>query len=1009
MLALCAAILGVPPSQLEKTTDTTTPLVADVPAERELAGGAKHSYWIALADGESAAVVVEQQGIDVLGRFLSTDGSLITEFDSESRVNGTERADLVATASGNYKLEIEARYKVSAAGRYKVVVTGLHRATEQDRLLQEARKLHAEAQRLANSGNYDQAGTVLDKALKIREPITGLDQAEAARSLLLMGNIYYYRSEYSNAESTYIRTCAIFEKTVGSTSPLLATCLNNLASLYLIKENFVKSETIHQQALAIREKELPAEHPDIAQSLGNLANVYLTKGDFVSAEPLYVRALVINEKILGLDHVNLAAPLNNLAQTYVKLGNFERAEELFRRSLNIREQKLGADHPDVALVLSRLGLLYSDKRDYATAQDYLKKALAIYEKRLAPNHSLIALALHNLGFVAYLRRDFDVSESFYQQALRVREASVGPEHAQTVLTIGNLEAVYVAKKDYVRALALQSRVIAATENNIALNLAAGSERQKLAYLAGLNGQFNETVSLHALHMPDDPVALELAASVVLQRKGRVLDVVSDSFAALRRRSSAGDRALMDELNQATASLATLVLDGPQKMTPAEYESHIQTLQKQRETLENEVARRSAGFYEQSHPLALSEIQSAIPDEAALIEFAVYRPPNPFSEQNSEPHYIAYIVRKNGALRWKELDDAKVIDEAVTNLRKALRDPKSRDVLTVARQADAKIMEPIRALTGNATQLLISPDGSLNLIPFEALVDEHGKYLVESYSFTYLTSGRDLMRLNVARPSRSGPVAFAAPLFDGAQPPQSSQLKTRGRRGNEATRKGALANIGADFNSIYFAPLDGTRQEVLAIRALYPNTTVFEREQATEAALKQVAAPQFLHIATHGFFLPADAAETSQLENPLLRSGLALTGANLHSGDGILTALEASGLNLWGTRLVTLSACDTGVGEVLNGEGVYGLRRAIVLAGAETLVMSLWPVSDAVTRDMMIAYYHGLQRGVGRGEALRQVQLQMLHNKTRQHPYYWASFIQSGAWSPLEDAGGHSRG
>ena len=144
--------------------------------------------------------------------------------------------------------------------------------------------------------------------------------------------------------------------------------------------------------------------------------------------------------------------------------------------------------------------------------------------------------------------------------------------------------------------------------------------------------------------------------------------------------------------------------------------------------------------------------------------------------------------------------------------------------------------------------------------------------------------------------------------------------------------------------------------------------------------------------------------SAKVANPLLRSGLALAGANLHKNgddDGILTAMEASGLNLWGTKLVTLSACDTGLGEVKNGEGVYGLRRAFVLAGTESLVMSLWPVSDYVTREMMTAYYTGLRQGQGRNAALRQVQLSMLKRKEREHPFYWASFIQSGEWANLD--------
>jgi CHAT domain-containing protein len=216
--------------------------------------------------------------------------------------------------------------------------------------------------------------------------------------------------------------------------------------------------------------------------------------------------------------------------------------------------------------------------------------------------------------------------------------------------------------------------------------------------------------------------------------------------------------------------------------------------------------------------------------------------------------------------------------------------------------------------------------------------------------------------------------------------------------------------------VYFAPLLGAAAEARTIKSLFPDARVHIGGQATEGALKRLEAPRILHIATHGFFLrdaltldspasaPSSATSAAPVENPLLRSGLALAGANRSAAgadDGILTALEASNLNLWGTKLVTLSACDTGVGEVRTGEGVYGLRRALFIAGAETLVMSLWPVSDYITREMMTGYYTGLKKGLGRGAALRDTQLAMLKRKGRQHPFYWAGFIQSGEWANLD--------
>jgi CHAT domain-containing protein len=382
-----------------------------------------------------------------------------------------------------------------------------------------------------------------------------------------------------------------------------------------------------------------------------------------------------------------------------------------------------------------------------------------------------------------------------------------------------------------------------------------------------------------------------------------------------------------------------------------------------------------------------------------------------------------VIRRQGDLGWAELGDARAIDEAIEAWREALRDPKRRDARQLARALDEKLMQPVRPLLGDASHLLISPEGALNLIPFEALVDEQNRYLVERFAFTYLTSGRDLLRMQVARASKSQPLVLANPSFGEPEllavtkpnAPPSPRASLDKRQPGRTKRQSVTT--GSDLSSVYFAPLPGTAQEAQAIKSLFAEADLLTGARATESSLKQISAPRIMHIATHGFFL-TDAPPPSpnaggektlsisanlRIENPLLRSGLALAGANLRksSDDGILTAMEASGLNLWGTKLVTLSACDTGLGEVKNGEGVYGLRRAFALAGTEALVMSLWPVSDYVTRELMTAYYQGLKQGQGRGEALRQVQLSLLKRRGREHPFYWASFIQSGEWANLD--------
>src|SRR5262249_51557918 len=316
-------------------------------------------------------------------------------------------------------------------------------------------------------------------------------------------------------------------------------------------------------------------------------------------------------------------------------------------------------------------------------------------------------------------------------------------------------------------------------------------------------------------------------------------------------------------------------------------------------------------------------------------------------------YVAYALKPEGAPTFVDLGETEAIDQSVDALRQALRDPNRTDVKPLARALDEKVMRPVRKLLGPTRTVLLSPDGSLNLIPFAALVDERSRYLVEQYLFIYLTSGRDLLRLQVRAPSKQGPIVVADPLFDQeGSVIGSSQTDTQREKKADSNRRSSA------LSQIRFGSLPGTAAEAKALSALLPGVRVLTGAQATEAALKQANGPSILHVATHGFFLAGQKIEAENrrrmspgesssrlpqpkaapLENPLLRSGLALAGANRLEGgggeDGILTALEAAGLDLWGTNLVVLSACETGVGGIRVGGRGYGRMRAATLGRGE---------------------------------------------------------------------------
>jgi CHAT domain-containing protein/Tfp pilus assembly protein PilF len=1039
------------------------------PINRELVGGQEHTYQISLSADQFLKVIVEQQGIDIVMQVSGPGDKQILEFDSESRPVGQESVSLVAEAAGDYRLTVQPKQKNAVVGRYDIQIDELRIATDTDHALHEARKLSRDG--LKRGVSLDESLQMIEKALGIRERILGPEHPDVASTLHTLANIYYYKGTYAKAEQLFLRSLAIREKVLGSEHLEVARSLNNLAIIYRNTGEYAKVEPLHQRSLAIREKALGPEHLDVGQTLENLAIHYDEIGEYARAEPLYRRSLAIHEKALGPDHSSIAVSLNNLANLYDNRGEYAKAEmfyrrslaiyekalglehygvslplhnlallyrdrseyaeaePLFKRALDIREKVLGKDHPNTAATLSGLAALYYSQGKYAEAEPLCKRALDIREKALGKDHPYTAYSLNNLASLYKSQGKYAEAESLFKRALDINEKVLGKEHLDAVSSLGHLAVLYTAKGDLVQAINSQSLANAAGERNLTRNLVIGSERQKLAYLAILSQQTDQTITIHLRHAPDDPTARNLAATLILQRKGRALDATSENLNSLRSRFNTEDQALLDRLTETRSQLARLALGGPQQMTIEQYRDRIKALEDQVEKDESEISHRSSEFRAQSLLVTLEAVRTVIPPRAALIEFATYRPFNARAsigdEAYGQPRYVAYIVRHEGEILWKELGEAEAIDKVIAALRSALRNPKRGDVKRLARAVDAKVFQPLRPLLGDLTRLLISPDGQLNLIPFAALVDERGRYLIERYSISYLTSGRDLLRLELARDSRSGPLVVAAPEFgkrgsvEAAHNDEASQEEPKKQVQEESARSA--------FKEFYFTPLLHAAREGEALHALLPDATLLTKHQATKAALNQVRGPKLLHIATHGFFLkdqqltstggrgPRTLADDSErllrqleqsgirIENPLLRSGLALAGANQHEEDdnGILTALEVTGLNLWGTKLVVLSACDTGVGEVKNGDGVHGLRRALVLAGSETQVMSLWAIQDKATRDLMVAYYRRLKEGERRGEALRQVQLEMLKQVNRRHPYYWASFIQSGDWTNLE--------
>lgn len=917
-------------------------------------------------------------------------------------------------------------------------------AAAQEDALRQARQLSAQADQLSAAAKYDEALPLAERVLALRQQALGQEHAEVALALDQLATIYRRKGDLAKAEPLAVRALAMAEKTFKPNDSNLGLLVNDLAVIHFTKRDYLRAEPLFLRARSIWEQTLGIEHPNVGRVLNNLGAVYANRGENDKAAPLLQRALEILEKELGPEHMRVGDAVNNLANFHAQQReDFARAEPLFARALGIYEKQLGPEDLRVATALYNLGNAQLSQGNLAQAEANYGRARKIFETKNIEHPDALRVFI-NLGELAALRGDYAQSLALQQRALALREKALGPEHPDVALQLNALMRVHAAKGEWTEAIRLQSRACALSERNLKYNLAGGSERQKLAFLSTLFRETNRTISLHGRLAPNDGAARDLALTAILQRKGRALDAMTDSIAALRRRATPEDQKLLDQLKETRAQLASLILNGPQRTPPAEHQNRIKALEAQREKLEDEISRRSAEFRVQQQPVTLPAVQAAIPANAALVELIAYRPFNPryskVEDQFGQSRYVAYVLHRQGEAKWVDLGEQQPIDAAVEKLRRALRDRTRRDVKQLAREVDRMVMQPIRPLLGKTRRVFLSPDGALNLVPFAAFVDEHRHYLIQHYTFSYLTSGRDLLRLQTRSSADRKAMVIANPDFGedapGAAPaerilkyrPGSALSAPAPGAANSAPAKTAVLSILADA---YFPTLPGTADEARALAAALPGAEVYVQTQATETVLKQARAPRLLHVATHGFFLEDEAAPSVDSRilvttstnsaapmntvNPLLRSGLALAGANRRQqaageDDGILTAMEAAGLDLNGTQLVVLSACNTGVGEARNGDGVYGLRRALFLAGSETQVMSLWPASDLATRDLMIGYYQLLQRGEGRATALRQAQLRLLAaqpvsaRKRKQdysHPYYWANFIPSGEWANLE--------
>ncbi|SRR6266851_2349519 len=915
-----------------------------------------------------------------------------------------------------------------------------------DDIAQQIIDLNYQVIQLYNERRYNEATIKSLQTCDLARQHFGANHEELANSLSNLAFLYEALGEYLEAERVYKEALTIYRAIPEESALNFAGALNNLAFLYSSMGNYAAAESLYREALQIwrANSESGDKNLLVAQALNNLGVLYHALDNYKTAEAYLKQALEIRRDLAGDSHPVVAGSLNSLAELYRETGNLAEAKAFLQEALKIQRTALEEQDLDIANTLNSLAAVYRAEGDYDAAVSFYQEALDIWRNALGDKHPIVATSLNNLALLYKTVGNFARAEMLLQKALKLRRDILGKDHPDVAGTLYNLASVSVALGYTSEALPLMQEAALLDERLSGQVFSIGSESQRMAYLVSMQSHIAGFLSLVLRHLSHSSDALQAGLDLVLRRKA----IGAEALAAQRDAILSGRYPALEptlhRLKTLRMQIAQATLIGPGSEGIRAYQQRLTEQNAQKEQLEAELAHQvpEMNLAQKLRTVDRHQVAQALPQGSVLVEFVRFdvfnfqAVPARGERRWEAAHYVAFVLPsgKPDEVHLINLGEAEPIDQMIATFRLSITgeardldgEPEPSDDET--RMGDAvalraAVFDPLLPALGSSRRLFLAPDGDLTRLPFEVLPFDNEQYLIDIYHISYLGVGRDLLRFErppIRQPTL--PLVIADPDFD----LKSDEILTSPSEGDQPLPGRQSRDL--ERGSLRFERLPGTRDEGEQVAARL-HAQYLHGKMALEGYLKEdYHSPRILHVATHGFFLPdqkSDAGEgmledestilrdktrSSRLErfmkrhveNPLLRSGLALAGINtwsqegsvpLKAEDGILTAEDVSGLDLSDTELVVLSACKTGLGEVHAGEGVFGLQRAFVLAGARTLVMSLWKVPDRRTQELMKDFYSYFGDGYPCSDALRNAQLMM---KTRHaNPFNWGAFICQG--------------
>ena len=874
------------------------------------------------------------------------------------------------------------------------------------------------AQLYEDTGELKKALSLHQQVYEIDLILVGENHPNTAGDLNNIASVHRRLGDYQKAEKLFRKSLKVMIAALGEESPQSVSVMNNLALFLENQGLYDEAEPLFKKAYRFSGKIQGEKHPTTLALLNNLAFLYESQGDFKRSEMNYKKVIQLNTEVFGENHTNTLSNLNNLAYLFMRDKRFDEAQPIFEKVHRLWSAQLGVDHQNTLKALNNLGRVQKSLGNLAEAEKSISAALSGRTRVFGKRHADTLRSMNDIGELYVVQGKKDEAIKMFRETLKLEEEVLGENHPYTFETLNNLadllktmgkteEAYEIFKIGFNRRNAFLDRVLWVAGDNTRQSYISLHRPEQHAFIRML------------LSLNDERTARDLF-EISLRRKGLLLKITSETQQVVMLSGAPELQAITEELTQTRKKLAGLTLSGPNDENRAEFPRTIYELEEKVNLLQLKLGEKSQRFRQSTKEVTVDEVVAGM-GENAFVDFLSFR-------GEDDTYKILAIVVNQGEFSFVEYEDLELISSMVMELREIVQDEgaEDEDIKSVAAELWEELWQPLTDGLGETESIFISPDGLLNVLPFDLLTDDDDSYLLENFDLRIISSSRDLA-LEPLLAAKGDLMIIAGPDYD-----SDKLLKTPAAREVTHNRSRSVsqgARMGSGLRGLNFDPLPGAEKEGEVIKEVADlkdassggsrESKIYSQRIAEEKLLRNMSsAPEVLHIATHGFFLKEDEKLKKRLQglsrgstsipppadNPLLRAGLAFAGLNANASmlgeidtdnDGVLTAMEVLSLDLAGTQLVVLSACETGLGEIHEGEGVYGLRRSFQEAGARNIINSFWEVSDAGTQLLMTKFYDKFLTGMSARQALREARLEMLDDVQWSAPYYWSAFVMVG--------------